>query len=329
MRELTEFKALSELENYEVLERPVYVAAAEDMVNKSGKSQISFTVKDGKTTEKVTMFDMSLAGLSEKYPFFKTGEIVVMSVTRKNQYFNAAAELKETREEYNLNAIAQVVTDHPERCVKYILEKVTELGEKRDNGGYDPLYRLVGSIYNEYIEKILRGSSAVALHHSGLGGNVQHTAEVVELCYNLLKTTIGREIDGELLLTGAALHDIGKLVCYETDELGMTTVTPEYIAHGGHHFDSLRIVHEAAQKGNYNPERILILENMIASHHGSRDYGDLAEPMTAEAVWLHLMDDLDAKHALVMGELKNLKPGEFSSRMVYGLDTKIYRRKDQ
>ena len=93
--------------------------------------------------------------------------------------------------------------------------------------------------------------------------------------------------------------------------------------------DSLRAVEDAVKDGNYDKERIMILENIIASHHGAREFGDLATPMTIEGYWLHAMDDLDAKHYEAREEIMTLEPGAVSSKKVYALDTRLYRRTDQ
>ena len=75
----------------------------------------------------------------------------------------------------------------------------------------------------------------------GRAGSLDETA--------LLKSTLGQDIDAELLLTAAALHDIGKLDIYKTDDIGEATMTLQGYALGSHHYDSLMAVEEAIREG--------------------------------------------------------------------------------
>ena len=329
MKKLSDFKALTTMSNNESLTRPVYVISIDEQVNKTGKKQVNIAVKDGVSQEKISIFNSDIQSLTSRYPFFMTGSIVDLKITRNDNYFNAENEIVENTEEFDFLEIATRGANNPPSCFKYILEKVDEASADRKDNMHDPLSKLVRQIYMERKEALLTSSSAIACHHTGIGGNIKHTAEVVNMCVKLLEAEIGRDVDSELLLAAAALHDVGKTTCYITDKVGISTMTLDGYALGGHHFDSIRAVEEAAKNGNYDKERILILKNIIASHHGSRESGDLATPMTIEGYWLHTLDDLDAKHYEAREEIMSLEPGTWSSKKVYALDTRLYRRTDQ
>lgn len=325
---LSDYKSLEMMGNYETLERPVYVASMEEIVNKAGKPQLNLTVKDGTGTQKVSVFDMSLQIMKDDYPFAVPGTVVIMKITKKDPFFNAQNHFKKTKDEFDLTEIAEKATDKdPIEFYNYILKTVRAAA--REAGEYQPIADIVQSVYEKRKDEVLRGSSAIRMHHTGLYGNIVHTAEVINVCTALLKSTLGQDIDAELLLTAAALHDIGKLDTYKTDDIGEATITLQGYALGSHHYDSLMAVEEAVREGNYDPERVLLLKNIIASHHGSREFGDLATPLTLEGLWLNFADDLDAKHFEARQAIMELEPGTVSPRKVFPFDFVLYRRSDQ
>ena len=106
------------------------------------------------------------------------------------------------------------------------------------------------------------------------------------------------QIDRDLLLTGAMLHDIGKI-----DELGYErdlTYTDEgqLIGHLVMAVGMLdRKIAEAEKLAGepFPVETALRLKHMIISHHGEYEFGSPKLPMTIEAVALYCLDNLDAK----------------------------------
>ena len=97
----------------------------------------------------------------------------------------------------------------------------------------------------------------------------------------------------DLLIAGALLHDIGKLVELSYD------LTTDYTAEGnlvGHIAIGARMVHEAAKAiPGLRPETLMEIEHLILSHHGALELGSPVKPMTLEAFILAAADDLDAR----------------------------------
>ena len=332
MKKLSEYTLLSDMTNFGTVQRPVYLISMIDKVNKTGKTQVMLTVKDGSNaaeTKTITIFDTTVSNLQAQYPFMKEGKLVGLNITFKDPYYNATTEVYEVTEEFDLSEVADVAVDNPEKWYSYILKRVEDASMKKGNSEFDPLSKLVKAIYEKNKERLLRSSSAVAVHHTGISGNIMHTGEVIHICEHLLNTWLGKDIDAEILMAAAALHDVGKIEAYVTDEVGTASMTLEGIAMGGHHWDSLCMVEEERKNGNYDPEALILLKNAIASHHGSRDFGDFAEPISLEAVWLNIADDLSAKHYGIKKAIKALDPGTLSAKNVYPYEHRLYRRKNQ
>ena len=328
---LSEFKALSAMLNGEQLERPVYIESMEDKVNRTGKSQVTLKVRDGVgvSPTQVSIFDTDVKNIQERHPYAVQGAVVVLQITRKDAFYNADKyRIKEPSDEYDLEELAEKATDKdPEELYDYILSEVDKVA-KSDNE-YDSLADLVKKVYEKRKEAILKSSSAISFHHTGISGNIVHTTEVLNICTKLLETQIGEDIDSELLLAAAALHDVGKLTCYETNEMGGASLTFEGEALGGHHYYSLRAVEEAVKEGNYDPERVLILQNIIASHHGDQQFGDIAKPITLEGFWLHMADELSATTFRVKSKIMSVDPGTFATETLFSVKNRYYRRTDQ
>lgn len=144
-------------------------------------------------------------------------------------------------------------------------------------------------------DEFYRGTAAKSIHHNYSGGLLEHTVEVADLCIQVLGTFPG--LNRDLVLTGALLHDIGKIV-----ELDITVV-PQYTIEGrlvGHIVLGAEIISAQIsamrQEGFPFPDKLeWMLKHMILSHHGSLEFGSPVVPLFPEALLLHVMDNLDAK----------------------------------
>lgn len=133
--------------------------------------------------------------------------------------------------------------------------------------------------------------AAKNFHHGYVGGLLEHTLSVCRMA--LLVSGHYPELDRDLLLTGAFLHDIGK-----TKELSYP-FRIDYTDEGrlvGHVVIGAILLEEKMGKIREFPEELsLKLRHMILSHHGQYDFGSPKQPKFLEAFALHLIDDLDAK----------------------------------
>ena len=133
--------------------------------------------------------------------------------------------------------------------------------------------------------------AAKTLHHAFVGGLLDHVVSLFNVCD--LASRNYPQVNRDLLLTGAFLHDIGKL--HElTYQRSIAYTTKGQLL--GHMIIELDMLHQKLQHLPGFPEELKVLiEHLIISHHGQYEFGSPKLPMFPEALMLHYLDDLDSK----------------------------------
>lgn len=200
-------------------------------------------------------------------------------------------------------------------------EMELELAALRD-GIEDPqLIALLDVVFDAATyEAFVTAPAAKSLHHATLGGLLEHTLAVVRLALE----TAGRyeEIDQDLLVAAALLHDIGKIDAYDPVTFAITT---EGALYGHLYMSAARVERAMAQTPGLSLETRRRLIHAILAHHGKLEYGSPVLPMTLEALVVHHADQMDSA---VRGAWEQLQgeggQGDFTgSSMMH--DTRLYR----
>jgi 3'-5' exoribonuclease len=173
-----------------------------------------------------------------------------------------------------------------------------------------PLKQLVLHLLDRHREEFLVTPAARLYHHPYVGGLLEHTWFVAR--HTLASLSIYPDLNGDLALAGAILHDLGKII-----EIA-NPPAPELTAAGqllGHIVLGWDLVRSAAQTLEFpDPTLLLQLEHIILSHHGSLDFGSPVPPKTREALLVNFLDDLDAKLKMMSQHLENdTSTGDFTS----------------
>jgi len=171
-----------------------------------------------------------------------------------------------------------------------------------------PLHKLLGAITGDpgLMERFKRAPAAKSMHHAYLGGLLEHTVGVTGLVLKICEQY--PDLDRDLLLVGAILHDFGKIDEFAYD------LHIDYSHEGrllGHMVQGLAILDEKLRSLKAFPEEEgLLLKHLILSHHGETQFGAVKLPMTREAFVLHHADDLDAKMNSLARILAESKGGD-------------------
>jgi 3'-5' exoribonuclease len=156
----------------------------------------------------------------------------------------------------------------------------------------DPyLSRLLEGIFSdqEFHATFVEAPAAKAYHHAYIGGLLEHSLAVVRLCSFVSEEH--PEIDRDLLLTAAILHDVGKARAYTTGPLLEYTDEGKLV---DHIVEGAVMVQSAIEGIEGFPQELRNrLLHAILAHHGARERGSPVEPKTLEALAVHHADWLD------------------------------------
>ena len=143
----------------------------------------------------------------------------------------------------------------------------------------------------EIAERYRNAPAAKTLHHAYIGGLLDHVVSLFRSC-DLMSRNYP-QVNRDLLLTGAFLHDIGKIQELTYNRAFSYTTRGQLL---GHMIIELELLQaKLAKLPGFPQELKTLLEHMIISHHGQYDFGSPKLPMFPEALMLHYLDDLDSK----------------------------------
>jgi 3'-5' exoribonuclease len=186
--------------------------------------------------------------------------------------------------------------------------------------GHAPLRRTVELALESVAESFSTAPAAVAMHHAYRSGLLEHTVHVGQACVALLP--LYPEVPGDLALAGVLLHDIGKAIEYEG------ALAPRKTRSGqlqGHVVLGYRIVRKAALGAKLEPDLLERLEHIILSHQGELEWGAAVMAATPEAVFVSMIDNLDAKMGMVQRALRTGAEGAEFSDYLPGLKSAVLR----
>ncbi len=154
-------------------------------------------------------------------------------------------------------------------------------------------------------------AAAIAMHHAYRGGLLEHTVHLCRACQALLPHY--PDVDPDLALSGLILHDVGKMLEYEGERV--TRKSRQGILQG-HVVLGYRMARKAALQNKLEPELRDRLEHIILSHQGQLEWGAAVLAATPEAVFVSMLDNLDAKMGMVQQALREApEDADFSGYM--------------
>ena len=177
-----------------------------------------------------------------------------------------------------------------EKNIDEMCRSLIQIGEEVGNPFLRALLRLFWED-TTFLELFKKAPASKQLHHAHLGGLLEHTLSLAELVQKNVSHYDG--LDRDLLMTGAMLHDLGKVFELSYDR------SFDYSDEGrllGHILIGIEQVEEKIRQiPDFPKDLSLLLKHLLLSHHGQFIYGSPKKPMTLEAIMLHYLDDMDAK----------------------------------
>jgi len=237
----------------------------------------------------------------EVFDELKKGRVIKVDATAKA--FNGLLQLEASgsgkgffricqADEYDPGLFLRSTTEEPEKLWAVLDQTVSEISL--------PCYhQLLQHFFSnpEFREEFGRTPGALRHHHAYLGGLLEHTVGVVNICQTVAKYY--PRVNKDLLMTGALLHDLGKVETYQVGA-GFDSTDPGKLL--GHLILGIQLVSEAivslrATSGEafFSADLEWPLLHLLASHHGIKDWGSPVEPTSLEGCILHHADYMDSE----------------------------------
>jgi len=200
------------------------------------------------------------------------------------------------------------------------------LVKRMDSITTDYLKALIDAFFKdkEFVNKFKTAPAAKKMHHAYIGGLLEHTLSMTSLAEKIAGHYSG--IDRDLLLSGAILHDIGKIDEFEYQ------FKIDYSDKGrllNHIVIGLKMVDEKLSGIKHFPEdQVLLLKHLIVSHHGTREFGSPEPPKTIEAVLLNYIDEIDSKVNAIRDFIASEDPDETWTSYHRLLERHFYKGKN-
>ncbi len=154
------------------------------------------------------------------------------------------------------------------------------------------------------LEKLKKTPGGKLWHHAYVGGLLEHTLKVVQICEKA--SSMYELVNRDLLITGALLHDIGKIKTYSAKGFFDYTDEGRLV---GHIVSGYEIVDKKIQAMDSFPSELALqLKHLILSHQGQLEFASPVVPQTLEAIILHYADEMDAKVDAFSHIIKTQKP---------------------
>lgn len=256
------------------------------MKSRAGKNYLSLKLQD-----KTGMVDAKVWDLNNDIRSFEENDFIKIDGTvttyQNDKQLNIKRIRKSMEGEYDPSDYVRSTEKNIEAMKKKLLGYIDTIENTY-------IKKLLNEIFynNEMVKNsVATHSAGKSMHHSYLGGLLEHTLSVVEICDFMSGRY--KYVNRDILIACAMLHDIGKL--WELSEFP----TNDYTDDGqllGHIVMCSELIGETASKIEGFPHKLKsLLKHCILAHHGVYEYGSPELPKTIEAFILHCADNMDAK----------------------------------
>lgn len=144
--------------------------------------------------------------------------------------------------------------------------------------------------------------AAYSIHHAFPGGLALHSYSVARIALSIAETYNYENINRDILLTGALLHDIGKTKEYlQSGRFSLEGNLMSHIVLG------VEIINDACDKLNIdkNSDEMMVIKHIIVAHHGKLEFGSPVTPKTIEAFIISQADNCDSKVEAIQESLES------------------------
>ncbi len=258
----------------------------QSLKSRAGKTYLSLKLQD-----KTGTIDAKVWELNHNIQNFEEGDFIkidAMVLLYQNDLQLNVRKIRKSQEgEYNpMDYIPSTDKD-----ISVLYDEFTSYIKTISNPHIKTLLENIFIKNQEVIDKFKQHSAARAMHHNYMGGLLEHSLSVVQICDFMAPRY--KFVNRDILIASAMLHDIGKLWELSSFPENDYTDCGQLI---GHIVIGTELISEETAKISGFPETLkLLLKHCIIGHHGEYEFGSPQLPKTIEAFILHCADNSDAK----------------------------------
>ncbi|MCB9257938.1 MAG: HD domain-containing protein [Ignavibacteriales bacterium] len=293
-------KSLSSLKINEKLEHYLLLTNLSVKTTKNGKQYLDLELRDESNSFNAKVWDGFESFISDA----KEGKVV--KILGMLDEFNNQPQIKIDRirlavKEDNVNP-----SDFLPKSKRPLQEMESELDNRINKISEGNLKKLIEQILTkDNFEKYKKVPAGKAWHHAYIGGLLEHTLEIIKICD--LMCDIHPEINRDLVISGAILHDFGKVEELEFESGFDYTDKGKLV---GHIVIIANIIEKECSKIQNFPDEIKTqLLHLVLSHQGKLEFASPVIPKTLEAIVLYHADELSAKtnayKGAIISEIEN------------------------
>lgn len=292
------------------------VTSATKGVTEKGMNYLNITFQDKSGSIEAKKWDASDEDLINLVPG------TVVNVDGRINLYKGVNQMK-INEVSRIENISEVDLSNFQRVSPLPLEEMKSRLDKYLKSFKDEdVSKITNAVISHFYDKYITYPAAVKIHHEFGSGILHHSLAMADLAEDVSKRY--PQVDRDILVAGALMHDIGKTIEYENPLMPVQTTEGKLCGHIAIMYAEFKkIVDELDIKS----EVPILLEHMILSHHGKLEWGSPVQPATREA-WLLSQIDLIDSHMMVLDKaLEPVKEGEFTPRLWVMDDVSFYKPK--
>ena len=312
---------LANLKKGDMVDHYLMIRKIEERSTKAGKAFLSLELGDKSSGINANVWN-DTSGFEQLSRKVKTGDIVKVSGTIDE--FQGSPQIKINSAELVGDTAGITASDFlskslhdPEAMENEFLTRIEQISNSN-------LKTLLKNIFSgEELEKFKIAPAGKSWHHAYLSGLIEHTLELIKICD--LMCEFHKELNRDLLIAGAMLHDFGKTIELKYDSAFEYSDKGKLI---GHIVICASIIEEETKKIPGFPEEIKnLLIHLILSHQGKLEYASPVVPKIPEAIALYQADELSAKVNAYLNTLKTEISGEGNwTKFIHLAQTDLYRQ---
>lgn len=245
------------------------------------------TVQDNSATCPFVSFDANvverLRSLEGPTAMLAYAQVDVNKMANDGSLQLMIQKVDHVREEDDTNHLQPLAPINFEQYKKRLLELNNSVG--------NPFLKdLFAIIMKDFYKKYIAAPAGMRIHHAYIGGLLEHSIDVAEMAVGMAKNV--PNVDMDLVIVGALLHDLGKTIEISADIGFPYTDEGRFLGHIT--IATMEVTRYADKLENKDAQKLQELLHILISHHGTPDKGSPMACATRESFIVHYADELNS-----------------------------------